>query len=391
MSPTFSSATSSSMPNSDQITRYLRASGWTEIDRDDRTSAWRFKVVEPGTGPLIVVLPHVPGVIDYEDRAEQALRVISWAEQRLPDEVLEDISFGGADTVAVRTHPNAPTGQVSLSFAKAAVDALRDYVVGSASASILASPTLVLPARRPHRAENYADLVRLSSQPGSFVLSLALPLSDESKSVIAGGHEDSAAVLDVPFGRQVMSRMSAVAARALELADEVALGRHKLTAFGRVEPGAPNATELSALGALGGEDFDAYELRFAASPVFDSRGQAQKLLTVTPGQQRILREASEYLRARQPRPGVTVVGLVVKLERVGASGAGDIVVQGPDDDSGVQRRFRIGLSESDYNGAVRAHQQGLLVGVSGDLVVRGNRRYLQDASSFGIIPELDDE
>ena len=47
--------------------------------------------------------------------------------------------------------------------------------------------------------------------------------------------------------------------------------------------------------------------------------------------------------------------------------------------------------ESDYNGAVRAHQQGLLVGVSGDLVVRGNRRYLQGVSSFGIIPELDDD
>jgi imidazolonepropionase-like amidohydrolase len=86
-----------------------------------------------------------------------------------------------------------------------------------------------------------------------------------------------------------------------------------------------------------------------------------------------------------------VIGLVVRLARGRAFGAGDVVIQGVDDDSGAERRYRVQLGEADYNEAVRAHRNGLRVAVRGDLQVRGTRLSLHQIASFAVLPGLDDD
>ncbi|WP_155336950.1 hypothetical protein [Acrocarpospora corrugata] len=100
------------------------------------------------------------------------------------------------------------------------------------------------------------------------------------------------------------NRMFAAARRAQQLARDVGEGESPLSAFGHPGDVTVNATELESLGSLGGPEQDAYPLRFSQSPLLPGSRSPQGL-RMTPGQQRILREAADYLRTRQPRANVT--------------------------------------------------------------------------------------
>jgi hypothetical protein len=374
------------------VAGYLRAAGWSLEDRDARTSLWR-AMLAPGDESLEIVLPVRQEVSDYPDRIEAALRTLAYAEHRLPDEVRSDISFGGADTVGVRLTPDAPPGEAPLSLAHSAVSALHSFVVGSAAA--IEIHELVLPSHRPPWAESYAGKVMLSTQPGSFILNLALPLvADIGNETAADSSSDEQLMFQLPpqpFGRRVSTRMLKSAQAAQKLADEVSAGDRPLRAFGDdpVRP-ASNATELAALKALGGPEYGLYQLRFTQSPLVGQRSDPV-VLRITPGQQRILGEAADFLRTRQPRAGVTVQGLVVRLHRSGALGPGEVVIEGIDDDSATTRRYRLELTEDDYHDALRAHRNGLQVSVTGDREERGTHLHLRRLTSFSVIPGLDYE
>jgi len=198
------------------------------------------------------------------------------------------------------------------------VSALHSFVVGSAAA--IESNKLILPSHRPSWAESYADKVMLSTQPGSFILNLALPLvADIGNEASTDGSSNEQLVFQLPpqpFGRRVSTRMLKSAQAAQKLADEVSAGDRPLRAFGD-DPARPasNATELAALRALGGPEYDLYQLRFTQSPL---AGQPSDpvVLRVTPGQQRILGEAADFLRTRQPRTGVSALSVLLSSVRV---------------------------------------------------------------------------
>lgn len=383
-----------SPPDLRAFVRYLHGAGWQRIDEDDRTSLWRPAQAE-GQSDIRVVLPARQEVIDYADRVQEALRAVAYVERRLPHEISGDMEFGGADTLAVKLTPDAPPGEAPLELAHAAVEALRNLIVASATA--LDVKSLVLPLRRPQRAEAYAKRARLSTLPGSFVLSVALPLFDLFDETQPQSESEDGALIQradlpqvEPFGRRVTNRLMAAASTAQTLADHVNAGTKRIETFGESRPHAPNATELAALAALGGPDRDLYQLRIAKSPL--ATGPREPVRTsITPGQQRLFAEAADYLRTKQPRSGVTVVGLVVRLYRSSKFGPGKVVIQGVDDDTGSPRRFQVELVEDDYNNAVQAHAQGLQVTAVGDLEVRGTHLSLRRLTTFQVIPGLDDE
>lgn len=381
-----------SLPDLRAVASYLQAAGWSLEDQDARTSLWRATPTR-GAESFEIVLPVRQEAGDYPVRIQAALRTLAYAERRLPDEVRTDISFGGADTVAVRLTPDAPPGEAPLSVAHSAVSALHSFVVGSAAA--IEIHELVLPSHRPPWAEAYAGKAMLSTQPGSFILNLVLPLvadiANEAPADAAGPEQLMFQLPPQPFGRRVSTRMLRSAQAAQKLADQVGAGDRPLRAFGEdpIHPAA-NATELAALKALGGPEYSLYQLRFTQSPL---AGQPTDpvVLRITPGQQRILGEAADFLRTRQPRTGVTVQGLVVRLHRSSAFGPGEVVIEGIDDDSAATRRYRLELTEEDYHDAVRAHRNGLQVSVTGDREERGTHLHLRRLASFSVIPGLDYE
>jgi hypothetical protein len=379
------------------LQEYLGGAGWSLLDQDDRTTLWapaRAGLRDADAAHVRLVLPLMEEVTDYQERVEQALRALSFVERRVTREILDDIVYGGADTVSVRLTPEAPAGEAPLVLAHAAIGALRNYVVGAASS--LDIKTLVLPPRRPVRAEAYARDARLSTAGGSFVLNLALPLGEaDEHPAVTSQDEPLLDLPPLPYGRRVTNRMIDVARRATALARSVGEGDEGIEAFARPDRSAANATELAALAAIGGEGGDErarYHLRFAHSPLAPTGGaETGDLIPVTPAEQRVLEDAADFLRTKQPRSGVTVSGLVVRLTRTGKLGPGDIVVQGIDDDSGAQRRFRMNLGEEDYSRAIRAHEYGLNVLAVGNVELRGNQRQLSQLTSFDVVEPLYDE
>jgi hypothetical protein len=125
-----------------------------------------------------------------------------------------------------------------------------------------------------------------------------------------------------PFGRLVTNRMIDIARGARALAQEVSDGNRLLSSFGHLN--AANATEPAALSGLGGPDHDVYQIRFTQSPLVQNRREPTHL-KITPGQQRILGKAADFLRTRQPRSAVTVIGMVVRLFRASKFGKGEVV------------------------------------------------------------------
>lgn len=378
------------VPALDDFVGYLQGAGWILEDDDGRTTLWQPQHIGV-EADVRIVLPVRQDVRDYGERIREALSTLAHVEQRLPQEIATDMRFGGADNVSVRLTPNAPSGEAPLLLAHDAISALRSYVTASASA--LSSDHLVLPPRLPQRAESYAARTRVSTQPGSFVLSLTLPLMDtdtDSKTPTPGDQEPLLDLPRRPFGRAVANRMLAAAETAQRLAVEVGEGDRPLSSFGRPGRTCANATELAALSSLGGPDHDVYQIRFSQSPLAAGSREPRRL-KITPNQQIIFGAAADFLRTRQPRADVTVTGLVVRLFREGKLGNGEVVVQGVDDDTEQARRFRVELTESDYNQAVRAHGTGLQVAVTGDLDIRGTRRSLHRLTSFAVLPGIDDD
>lgn len=388
------------------VTNYLTGAGWNVIEQGERGTVWQPSRSEQHS--FVVALPSTQDVTDYGERVYEALRTVAYVERRSIDEVASDISFGAADTVAARLVPDAPPGEAPLSLAYSAMSALRSFVIGSGSA--LDNRSLVLPTRRPLRAESYVSRVRFSTHPGSFIMALSLPLMEtfeESSSLRAEGSESedsyNAEVLQEdkepvqepllqlppqPFGRRVTIRMVTAARRAQTLADAVNAGDQPLRVFGEPVPGAANATELEALSGLGGPEKYPYRLRFAQSPLGTDHQDAV-ILQVTPGQQRVMEDAAVFLRTKQPRTNVTAEGVVVRLSRDHHYGPGIVVIEGVADDSGDVRRFYVELTEDDYNEALRAHSEGYRVVARGDLVTRGSYKWLRPVRAFAIIPGLD--
>jgi hypothetical protein len=372
---------------------YLRTSGWTLLDEDARTSMWR---PAAGHDDKCLVLPANQNVTDYRDRVYEALRLVAYVERRSLNEVASDIVYGPADNVAIRLTPDTPSGQAPLSLAHESVTALRSYVTGSGAA--LNDHSLVLPAHRSPQAEYYASSARLSTFPGSFILSLTLPLTVEATAPAVPGDEvnevqgELISIPPQPFGRQVTNRMAAVARYAQNLAEQVSEGNERLVSFGQFAADAPNATELEALSGLGGAEQNLYEVRFSQTPLAGQR-TAPFALRVTPGQQHVMADAANYLRTKQSRLNVTAQGLIVSLSWNGKYGPGEVTVLGVLDDSGKPRRFHVELTEEDYNEAIVAHRQALQVVVRGDLEMRGTWTWLKNQNSFAIVPgfQYDDE
>lgn len=373
-----------------QLKSYLALSRWRLEDQDDRTSLW-LPPLDAAGADVQVVVPEQPGLVDHDDRVLQALRAVAWVEQRRVDDVTRDVSTGGADSLSVRLSPPGPSGEAPLDTAYTALASLRDLVIGAAVGVDAEADALVLPSRRPARAEAYVSQTRVTTRPGSFIIDVSFPLTEDGE---APSSQVVAADGGTPFGRRITTRLAAVAVAATALANRVGEGEVDLAQFAEDGAAAGNATELDALAHLGQtrEGRSRYQLRFTQTPLLlPSAFDQPAVLTVTPSQQAVLLDAARYLRERRSRAGVTVEGLVVRLSRGGAVGAGDVVVEGVDDDTGIPRRYAVNLSEDDYADALRAHSEGYRVVVAGDLDVRGTRRSLRNVASFDVIARPGEE
>lgn len=361
-------------PRAANFEHYLSRSGWALADSAHGAWLRHFQDRE-----FQVVVPTTSDSAEYAMLAREALKTISFVERRPSVDVWNDILLRGADTLAFRYTPKAPSGQAPLPLAQDALKSIRDLLTGSASA--LFDDRAVLPNRRPAPAERLSEQVRIGVAPGSFVVRATVPLADNAL-------EDSAydATLALPgatFARQVIRRVVKSLRTAQELASAVEK-TGKIETFGSGEKAPVNATELQALGQLGGPSNEPYAMRYSTSPLDLDDGERLGTLSVSHTEQLVFEEAAEYLRKRQPREDIVLIGPVVQLRRESKIGPGKITVEYNDPISGGRRRVQVELTEEDYSSALHAHEAGHPIRVEG-VLARGRPWRLVEPTGFNVV------
>ena len=370
------------LPTLRSLVNHLEVSGWRVASRDETSSEW-IRTDED----LRVVLPGSERLSDYGQLVRAAVRVLAFDQARPERDVLEDIALGGADVVALRFVPDALAGEAPLLLAQSVVNAAKNLIVGAASS--LETSALVLPSRRPIRAEAFSGQARVGVEAGSFIFRISLPVGGEWADRVADGGEILDAGMLQSYGRAVTMRVQSAMRAAQSMAQEVRSGRSGIVIFASRGQHSVNATELASLGALGGPEREPYSVRFSKSPLVDGDLTAG-LISISAREQDIFTEAAEFLRTRQPRSDVAIQGLVVRLTRNKAFGPGEVVVHSTTDDSEKERSVRVELSEEDYATALLAHGQGLQIRATGDLVIRGTSQALRQVHDFHLVSGLED-
>lgn len=373
--------TATSLLTAAALTNYLSAAGWQSEDAQ-RTTLW----VPPSAehADLQVALPK-EGVDYSTDVLDEAARVVAYVEGFTLSGLVNSVVEGGADTLSVRLlPPKAESGVAPLALAQESIAALRSLIIGAAAA--LKNDSLVLPSKRPALVEDYAAKAKVSTRPGSFIWDVALPLNVEAEraSPVPEGQDTLMEVAPQPYGRRVSDRIRQTATNATALAQRVLAGEAALTQFAQRQLRVGNAMEIDALASLGNTPDAPYQLRLTQS-AFARRVKPVTGLSINPDVRACLHEAAEFLRTTQPQEDVTVEGLVVRLFRRGASGPGDVTIHAILDDTGKNKACVVNLSEEDYAEASRAHMEGFVVVVKGDLTVSGTHKRLVRASQFHVV------
>jgi hypothetical protein len=397
-----------------RLAAYLGRAGWTFVNADDLTAMWqRFTTVGDDRQDIRVVLPLREDVSDYADYVDRALRAISFTERRPIPDVATEIRFGPTDFMAVRLTPSTPSGEAPLTVARDVLDGLRNFVVGSAAAlSVPQRP--VPPSYRPF-ADSFASDVRVSTSAGSFIVTLAVPLtptqatiqrSPDGQGDVANRSKDlgvepaeqgvpaaeatGETLFSPPVGRLVTARMRRVTERSIQVARQVIAGNAQLSFFEEGPAATGNALELEALSAIGRREDRPYTIRFSYSPSVDDEHLRPDSFVVTPEVREVFDDAAARLRTPKPMVNATIIGRITGLSRARTSKVGDVTVDGQSAD-GPAHKYRVRLQPEDYDLAVRAHRRGLDVALVGDVVLRGHQYVVEPLRSIDVIGGFEDE
>ncbi|MFJ5233304.1 hypothetical protein ACIQBJ_25840 [Kitasatospora sp. NPDC088391] len=316
------------------------------------------------------------------------IETLATAEGRSSNQIVVEIARSDADVQYVRTRPGGDPGTTPIEDGVRAFESLRQWVLATAVSASSDRPRLVQPARKPAQALDFMRSVRLGpTLEGSYVFTVYIPIPPRIGQLSLDGEDIGFPDVDQPFQRRVSLSLRESTVQAVDAADEVIrLGRGMDSFVGRVDRGV-NANLCEALSGLSGGSQEPVDIEFSwalSRPVEPTRP-----VVVTSSHAAVLREAAQELRAQTPAEDVKVVGAVVRLHREGSMGPGEVSIAGivEGDLNDKLRRVWFELPEVSYAVATQAHERGSTVSVTGTLVRRGNRYFLQNPSDFYVIPE----
>jgi hypothetical protein len=369
-------------PDPQRISLYLTSHGWSPNDEAGGT-LWlshdeAFQVFVPKSRKMRGYLKFI----------EDGLKTLSATEERSQDRISLEISTADADVQYVRIDPEVDPGTTPIDEGVRAFESLRQWVLSGAVSASSDLPRLVQPSRKPVQALDFMRTVRLGpTLEGSYVLTVYIPIPPLIGQTAIEMDDPRDNLLTQPFERRVSLSLRQATQEALEAANDVIQRREGMDAFTRRASKGVNANICEAL--AGFSSGTSREVAIDFSWALSRPVESSSPLYASHDQRTVLREAGRELRAQAPEEDVTVVGAIVRLHRDGAFGAGEVsvagIVEGGQNDR--LRRVWLDLPEEDYSQATRAHESGATVSVTGSLVRRGTRYYLQSLSNFVVMPD----
>ncbi|MFJ1580553.1 hypothetical protein [Streptomyces sp. NPDC088182] len=365
-----------------RISLYLASRGWSPQDEQGGT-LWMSH-----DDSYEAFIPRYRKMRGYVSYIQQLLKTLSQAEGRSESKIALEIATSDADVQYVHTEPNADPGTTPIDEGVKAFESLRQWVLSGAVSESSERARPVQPARKPTQALDFMRTVLLGPTfEGSYILTVYIPVPPRIGQTELEIDHPQVRFMSQPYERRVSLKLMKATREAVAAADEVIQRRDDIQAFTRRAEMGVTANLCEAISGFtsreGGEtkiDFS-WALSRPVEPTAPIRLGRDQVV--------VLREAAQELRAAEPEEDVTVVGAVVRLHREGSLGPGEVSVAGIIEGS-VNNRLRrvwLDLTEGDYSEATQAHQNGATVSVTGSLVRRGNRYFLQNPSGFTVLAE----
>ena len=372
-----------------ELGAYLHSQGWTETEIIEDRAAYWLKRNDEGE-EFEALVPQKASLGDYTLRVAQLLQTLSIVESRSESEIYTDIQNTQTDTIRLRFISSVfDSGTVPLAEATQMIESVRELTLAAACAAV--TPRAVYAKRKPQEAMDFLKKVRLGqTERGSFILSLhaAVPpryrLSEREQTVLDLGDAGLAdAERDEPFGRRVTLTL----ARGLRAALHATLRAQSKGDFAPFEEAVAqgvSANLCDALADLGLEtSTQTISIEFQWSPTRALLRPAPRTVELQTDHFIALRDAARQFREIEPLKAYEVYGYVIRLDRKEGELAGQITLS--DYSENKPRRVRILLEDADYQTALRANGDGLLVQCAGELTREGVSYLLKNPRSFALM------
>jgi len=353
--------------------RFLRASGWQEIEsQTDRST--RF-VRETTEGTVEIDIPNSSGFADYPRRLREALEILVLVDKSSPGDLVVALAQPNADILTFRFADVLFTdGTIPIDDALRIRQARRQLLLSAAHSVV--EPLPHYPRLSRHDPiELLASCRELPPRQGSYVTSVLIPVSP------AVGQIDLQ-----PFARRVTELLANALCRAedvLEAGDDEALLHEPRTGFS-----SNFLTALANLAPPGRRG--TLEVRFSWAPGRPRPNVARDRVRLGQTVFSPLEEAARVLRETSAVPGYELEGYVARLERQVAddtSKPGTVVLATLIEDRPGTSKVHITLDPDTYQQAVEAHASASRVRVTGTLTRMGKKLLLQNAGGFTVLVE----
>jgi hypothetical protein len=358
------------------LRRYLESQDWFPTADLPRAEVWAKDLDD---GRMEVLLPKDSRLTDFVRQLRHLFDTVALVEEREPSDILRDVGSAQTDVHYVRLLPEGlASGTIWLAEGSRAIASLRDLFVSAVYRATTwmegQQPRPVEPGRKPNQVYDFLSRRVLlgPAQAGSYVLSAEVPLSAGTPEQIpldAQGRHGG-----IPLSRRVSMAFYDSAAAAHTAAEHAALSRGDLSAFEEQAGSGLSANVCESLAELASQGRVPFELRTAWANNLPTERPAGRL-QFAPELVTQLQLGAEFLRDRFGRQGISLRGIVTKMERTPTTGPGSVIVLGRPDDEPTSRAMRVHveLAAPDYERAGRAHLDGQEVVVQGDLERVGNR------------------
>ncbi|WP_319583467.1 hypothetical protein [uncultured Pseudodesulfovibrio sp.] len=359
------------------LATYLRSEGWEKVDSfRGKGSIWV-------KGEDDILVPRG----DFSDnpvRMAAALEILEKVEERSQLEIIRDLYFTGYDVFRIRNRSSeAANGTLPLPLVVELHNGAHDMVLAAACSAV--SKKAIYPSRKPQKAENFMERVRMGqTEQGSYVVTVLSPIPP----TLASGQFELLPVHD-PFERQVSTMLSkgltSIRNAALESIDS---GDVKPFVDGVAEGVSANLCDaisrISRTADSGGLD-----VNITWSRNRESRSDVGSSVVISEAALPVIEEASRVFRETQPEPEYHLLGVVVKCHKEPNSAKGKVTVL--DIGSGVPRRISIEMAGSHYEAAVEAHKDGKSVQSIGEVKRHGRGYMLVNNTPLSILEDEDED
>lgn len=337
----------------DQLRAYLVQTGWTSESKiGEFATVWH----RPSELEFEheVLFPEKIELRDYVERIADAVVNISTFEKRSTYKVAKDIANFFSDTVSIRVvHNDVENGTIPLEDGVKLFEKAKDLLSSAALSTI--SKKRYFFGSRPAEASNFLSKVRLGqTEIGSYIVNVVVPLNTE----ITNNLFDRKS-----FSRYVTTTLGEGLSSLKELTKN---SQNKSKVLEALVTHGVSANMCDALIGLSGENrkrgFD-IGISFSASEIIESHSTVS--FSFSSDDVPKIEEASEYLKENYMIENATLSGPVKKLDRANTEENGTVTIVAFVEDRDRAVSFELSLDE--YHEAVLAHDQKLIVEISGDV------------------------